>query len=813
MTTSGDIVICDQLQSADYFVRRKEADDSGIKSVFAMPLSANNENIGALMIGSAKFFGQDNSRTDYLTLLGNIIGGEIVRKHQEEEMQQLFEHAPEILGVASPSGYFHKVNPAFCKALGYTKEELISRPFKELLHPEDLEKTLREFDETKNATRYAKNFLNRYKTKDGEYRWISWDSSDVINEEGAVFAFGRDVTELVKLEQVANNANQLSRIGAWDINIKTNLVYFSEMTSKIFGLEPGKSPHVDEALSFYPPDVQKQLILCIEKCRIEGIPWDLELQMKDSKGKPGWVRSIGRSEFVNGECVRLFGSVQDITDRKLSEVQLTQTLKEKNTLLESIGESFFSIDRNWTVLYWNKRAEELMGISRDEILGKNIWEIYPDAKAMKYYKEYVQAFETGEPAEFTEQFNTGERNAWLQVNAYPADGNMSIFIRDITEKKIGEEKLRLSNERFKRVTEATNDAIWDYDAEKNELFWGKGFNVLFGYDDSIKPALELVISKVHPDDRQRIFQKISDYMAPGTVTNWFEEYRFQKGDGTYALVIDRAVFIRNENGHVIRVVGAMTDISYRKEYEESLKKLNSELKRQAHELTISNRELEQFAYIASHDLQEPLRMVTSFLTLLKKRYGHLFDDKAHQYIHFAVDGSKRMREIILDLLEYSRVGKHEDKVEQIEVSEIIEEVRLLQKRVIDSKNAEIITHNLPVLSSYRTPLTLVFHNLVENALKYSRKDRTPIIEIRAREETSDWIFTITDNGIGIEEQHFDKIFIIFQRLHSKEEYPGTGMGLAVVKKTLESLGGEIWVESVADKGSAFHISLPKEIKH
>jgi light-regulated signal transduction histidine kinase (bacteriophytochrome) len=239
------------------------------------------------------------------------------------------------------------------------------------------------------------------------------------------------------------------------------------------------------------------------------------------------------------------------------------------------------------------------------------------------------------------------------------------------------------------------------------------------------------------------------------------------------------------------------------------KKLNKTLQEHAKELAISNQELEQFAYVASHDLQEPLRMVTSFLTQIEKKYGDTIGDKGKQYIHFAVDGAKRMRHIILDLLEFSKVGRLEEKAEKVDLNEVIKEIISLYKKQIEETQAIIHFDNLPSLQTNKTPFRQVFQNLLSNALKYHKKGAAPLIIVSSKETSADWQFEVKDNGIGINPEYFEKIFIIFQQLHNKDQYPGTGMGLAICKKIVQNLGGKMWVESNENSGSIFYFTIPK----
>ncbi len=235
-----------------------------------------------------------------------------------------------------------------------------------------------------------------------------------------------------------------------------------------------------------------------------------------------------------------------------------------------------------------------------------------------------------------------------------------------------------------------------------------------------------------------------------------------------------------------------------KSLEESLLKIQSK-----------NQELETFAFTASHDLQEPLRMITSFLSRLEDKYGPQLDDKAKQYIFFAVDGARRMKQVILDLLEYSRVGKENISKEEIDVQTIVEESLSSIENSMEMEHVTLQYSGLPVINSYRLLLLQVFQNLIGNAIKYCPEDRHPHIVISHRENLTTWEFAVQDNGIGIDEEYFDKIFIIFQRLHDKTTYAGTGIGLAIVKKITQTLGGDVWVTSEIGKGSTFYFTIKK----
>jgi PAS domain S-box-containing protein len=257
-----------------------------------------------------------------------------------------------------------------------------------------------------------------------------------------------------------------------------------------------------------------------------------------------------------------------------------------------------------------------------------------------------------------------------------------------------------------------------------------------------------------------------------------------------------------ESADGILVTAAIRDISERKTAEQRLVKTVAELKR-------SNDELQQFAYVSSHDLQEPLRMVSSYTQLLAKRYQGRLDPDADEFIAFAVDGCDRMQGLIQDLLAYSRAGTNGKKLCEV-FSENALQKALANLRITIEQSGTIVTHDsLPAVTTDETQLTLVFQNLVGNAIKYHGAEAPRVHVSATRNGSNEWTFSVRDNGLGIDPQYFERIFILFQRLHGRDEFEGTGIGLAICKKILERLGGRIWVESQPGKGSTFYFALPE----
>ena len=287
----------------------------------------------------------------------------------------------------------------------------------------------------------------------------------------------------------------------------------------------------------------------------------------------------------------------------------------------------------------------------------------------------------------------------------------------------------------------------------------------------------------------------------GMIQEWMDEQLDRQGNTRYIL---RKLYPYFENGKLKYMFGYGTDITERKLAENRLSEALLATNK-------SNMELERFAYVASHDLQEPLRMVSSFLKLLENKYKQQLDDTAIKYIDFAIDGSERMKDLIQALLQYSRFGYSKEAFSAVSLDEVLNELKHILNEKIKESGAKLIIPTLPAITANRTQLKQLFQNLILNALKYNDKE-VPQVEIHFSEDAINWHFEVRDNGIGIEKKYFEKIFVIFQRLHGKTDFSGTGIGLSICQKIVENHKGQIRVESEPGKGSSFHFSISKLLK-
>ncbi len=376
-------------------------------------------------------------------------------------------------------------------------------------------------------------------------------------------------------------------------------------------------------------------------------------------------------------------------------------------------------------------------------------------------------------------------------------------LNETLEQKVAERTAELteSEHRLARAQEIAHLGSWELDLAKNELTWSDEVYRIFGLQpQEFGATYEAFVERVHPDDRAAVDAAYSGSIEEGKDSYEIEHRVVRKDTGEVRWVHEKCQHIRDAAGRIIRSLGMVHDITERKEAEAALFKLTEELKR-------SNSDLQQFAYIASHDLQSPLRNIEGFVNLLARRYKGKLDGKADEFIHYISTGVKDMQMLILDILEYSKIGSDGKTFAKVDSSLCVVRALANMEALILEKNAEITYDDaLPEVEGDSAQLSSLFQNLIGNGIKFNKE--VPQIHISAKGQRREYVFSVRDNGIGLDPKDSDKIFAVFHRLHSKSEYPGTGIGLAICKKIVERHGGRIWVESEPGKGSTFYFTLP-----
>jgi PAS domain S-box-containing protein len=483
-------------------------------------------------------------------------------------------------------------------------------------------------------------------------------------------------------------------------------------------------------------------------------------------------------------------------------------------LLEAAPDAMVVVNQNGEIVLLNAQAEKQFGYRRDELVGQKVKNIIPEGFAERLIADGTRsaadamAQQIGTGIELSGRRKDGSEFP-IEIMLSPLESTEGILvtaaIRDISVRKAAEKhllqmtrELTLKHQLLDSVVEGTTDPIYVRDLESRFTLANSALSKLFGR--TVNQVVGTAMRELVPNGYSAIAQSDDEVVRTG-YTRTVEEVA--EIDGIVRTFLTTKGPYRDADQKTIGTLGIARDITERKKAEEHLVKTVGELKR-------SNDELQQFAYVSSHDLQEPLRMVSSYTQLLAKRYKGQLDSDADEFITFAVDGCNRMQGLIQDLLTYSRAGTNGKTLEEVSAENALQSALTNLRIAIEHKGA-VVTHDfLPAITTDETQLTQIFQNLVGNAIKYHGAEAPRVHVSASRNGGNEWIFSVRDNGLGIDPQYFERIFVIFQRLHGRDEFEGTGIGLAICKKILERLGGRIWVESQPEKGSTFYFALPEK---
>ncbi|WP_436344766.1 ATP-binding protein [Natronorubrum sp. FCH18a] len=486
-----------------------------------------------------------------------------------------------------------------------------------------------------------------------------------------------------------------------------------------------------------------------------------------------------RREFTDHDAT-FVRSIANILATAIESVQTRRRLEES---YGRISDAFFALDEDWNFTYFNERAHELINPEDRELLGKTIWEEFPAAIRQQFEQQYERAMYEQETVSF-EGYYPEPLDKWFEVRAYPSDTGLSVYFRDITERKERDREREL----FRTLLDYSNDSVLVIEPETGQFIdVNETACRRLGYDRD--ELLDLTVPDMERrfDDVEEWRSHVEEVKAEGAVTITGEHER--KDGTTYPAEVNVA-HVELDRAYMI---GIARDITERRKRERELEE--------------SNERLEQFAYAASHDLREPLRMVSSYLQLVESRYADELDDDGEEFIEYAIDGADRMREMIDGLLEYSRVETRGDPFEPVDLECLLDDVLEDLSLQIEETNAEVTADRLPRVAGDPSQLRQVFQNLLSNAITYSG-DEPPRIHVSAERNGRTWAVSIRDEGIGIDPAEQDRVFEVFQRLHSREEHEGTGIGLALCRRIVERHGGEIGVESEPGEGATFTMTLP-----
>ncbi|MGA9141913.1 MAG: PAS domain S-box protein [Methanocella sp.] len=719
--------------------------------------------------------------------------------------RSLIEASLDPLVTIAPDGHITDVNKATETVTGYPREELIGTDFSNYFtEPGKAKKGYLTVFKEGSVTDYPLEIRHR----DGHITPVLYNASVYRDESGevaGVFAAARNITERKKAEEALRFASAYNRslIEASLDPLVTiapdgRITDVNKSTEAVTGYPRDKLVGTDFSDYFTEPDSAKEGYRTAFR---EGSVKDYPLKMRHKSGRITPVlynATVYRDE--TGQVIGVFAAARDITERLKAEEAIRYASAYNRSLIEASLDPLVTIAPDGKITDVNGATEFVTGYSRDQLVGTVFSDYFTDpARAREGYKE---AFEKGSVKDYSLEIRH------LNGRVTPVIYNASVYrdetgkvigvfaaARDITERKKAEEAFRIASAYNRSLIEASLDPLVTIAPDGRITDVNKATETVTGYPGKKLIGTDFSDYFTDPEKAREGYKKVFE---EGSVMDYPLEIRHR--DGHLTPVIYNASVYKDENGAVTGVFAAARDITELKKAEDALKEKMIEVER-------SNAELQQFAYVASHDLQEPLRMVASYVKLLDRRYGDKLDQDAKDFIGYAVEGSTRMQQLINDLLTYSRVGTKGKPFEPVDLEAVFAGIMDNLKVTIQESNATITHDPLPTIMADDLQMLQLFQNLVSNGIKF-HGDELPRVHVSAKLVGDFWQFAVSDNGIGIDPEYFNRIFIIFSRLHTRAEYPGSGIGLAICKKIVERHGGRIWLESEPGKGSTFLFTIP-----
>lgn len=698
------------------------------------------------------------------------------------------------------------------------KDKINFETFFEHVHPEERDKMRANFAKaiTNKATFIIEEF--RFKSQEDTYihlydrAFIAYDQADnpvrilgiMQNITQRVIGEKSILREKELADKIINSLpavfylyNSSGKFLRWNKNFETVTGYSSEEMKTVHPLD------------FFEKEEKILLREKIDNVFKNGVDSVEAHFVTKSYEKIPYYFSGLKIDYEEQECLMGFGL--DFTETIKAKSILKDSEEKFRSLVEQASEGVTIISTEGEVIYTSPAVMRLTGYEEEQLNGHSYISYIEAGDVQKLQKLFNKAlYNPGIPLKsitcrFIQKNGTVrwfEKTFTNMIHIASVNGIVENF-RDVTEKVLTEKIVITEKELSDSVINSLPGIFYLCDDTGQLLRWNKNLEAITGYTAEelrkMKPT-DFTVS----DKQREINAEIDKFFRSGVLNT---EFLLTTSAARLIPFFINLISIEYQGSPC--TIGIGFDITERKNLEHELLVTNKSLGDKAAELISSYVELERFAYIISHDLQEPLRMISSFLNLLKKKYDSGLDETALKYIHFAVDGSNRMKQLIMDLLEYSRTGSNKEVSPETDMNLVMEEVKSTLKKSIEESEAVFEFDHLPVLlNTSKLQMFQLMQNLIGNALKY-RRDVQPWIKVSSTEQEDDWMFSVEDNGIGFDPKFSDMIFVIFQRLHNKSEYSGTGIGLSICKKIVEKHGGKIWVDSVPGKGSTFYFTITK----
>jgi PAS domain S-box-containing protein len=742
----------------------------------------------------------------------------------EEVSQALLRNAG--LGIyIVQEGNFLYVNPVFQNLTGYTEEELLGKYSLDLVHPEDREMVKKKAVENLKSASGSVPYEYRLVKKNGEILRVLEEVTS-INYGGKRATVGSfmDITARKELEETIKYSEKRYRTilnemqdGYFEVDLGGHVIFANNAVCRDLGYS------MEELIGmsykdFTTEDDIESVFRAFNEVYRTGVPnkgFYSKSHRKDG-GQGFYETSVSLLRNNKGEIVGFRCVGRDITERKQAEEALQKSQERYRTLAENAGEAIFVV-QDGMIKFMNPKGAELSGYSIEELAsGPFAKFIHPDDVNL-VLNRYAGRLK-GDPAPQIYDFRILRKDSdirWGELNAVPISWDdrpaVLCFMTDITQRKQAEEALTQSEEKYRTILDEIGDAYFEVDLKGNFTFVNDQMTQHLQYSKEKLLGMNYRTFTV-PEEIKNVYEAYNRVYRTGEPSLSFSHKVIRK-DGTRRISNVSISPLRNVKGELYGFRGISRDITTQKRLEEEREALLQDIKRINRKLEEANKELQDFVYIASHDLREPLRKISSFGTLLQDSLKEKLNEDQQENFEFMIDGARRMQDMIDALLSYSRLTTKAKPSEWVDLNKVIKDLEKLElATILDETRGTIhVPKPLPSVQADPSQMHQLFQNLIGNGLKFHKEEIPPEIIIRAHEVANNMIrIEVEDNGIGIDEKYHGQLFTMFKRLHSREEYEGTGIGLASCKKIVERHGGNIEIKSTPGQGSTFWFTLPRE---
>ncbi|HLO81275.1 MAG TPA: PAS domain S-box protein, partial [Chitinophagaceae bacterium] len=785
---------------------------------------------------------------------------EIRIRESEERFRLMADSSPMMVWLLDKEGRSYYYNKTLLALLGKNEKNLETDNWDIELHPDDrerIEATIMEGVRTISPYKLE----GRIKRYDGEWRWLMAHGNPRFGADNEFLGFigsSMDITERKQAEELLKESEELFRHFSNNI---TNLAWMADGEGSIFWYNQRWLDYTGKTLEdmkgwgwqkVHHPDHVDRILEISKKLWPAGKPFELTFPLRHHSGEFRWflTRAVPIKD-KDGKVYKWIGTNTDINERVETAKALTLAKEQLELMFQNVPAAIYLFNDKGELLVVNEKGSRIWGFSNSqEILELKTLGAFKKEIANRYLMFDEQGhqladlesatdktLETGQPSEMTVEMvdKTNKKSIWLLSRSSPLfdeGGKVRMVLNistDITEQKKSEREIRDSEKRFRTLIEAFPQMAWIASPDGKATYYNKSWYDYTGISEE-EALTHGGTRAIHADDLPKLHEIWQRHRISGQPLEVELRYR-HVNEHKYSWFLVRGRPVMDENGNIAQWIGTCTNIQHLKDISSLLEKqvhertneleeLNTKLEQQAVELKISNEDLQQFAHVASHDLKEPVRKIKTYSNRLRTEFQNQFPAGAEKFLEKIERSSERLYDLIDGILQYSSIDIEQDTSSSIDLTDLIRQIESDHEMAVQEKNAKIRCENLPTIHGSRVLLYQLFSNLINNALKFSKPDAPPQIQIKSRIVTNLGQrnlpgkyerfaeISVQDNGIGFDQGQAEKIFKTFTRLHSKDHFEGTGLGLALCKKIVERHSGKITAEGQPGVGAIFKIWLP-----